>query len=73
MTKCLHELGIYTKKKQHYGRTVAPAIMDMEEVSGLDQRNIGNWAADVFQSRYSKNLPLGALRVLGGYTKKYVF
>ena len=70
ITDCLQELGIPSKKKEHFGRNTGPAIMDVEEVCGLDQRNMGNWAADVFQKNYSKRLPLGALRVLAGYSKE---
>ena len=70
ITDCLQELGIPSKKKEHFGRNTGPAIMDVEEVCGLDQRNMGNWAADVFQKNYSKRLPLGALRVLAGFSKE---
>ena len=70
ITMCLKALGISSKKKEHIGRDTAPAIMDIEEVCGLDQRNMGNWAVDVFQNSYSKRLPLGALRVLAGYSKE---
>ena len=44
--------------------------MELDEVCGLEQRNMGNWAADVFQKSYCKKLPLGALRVLAGYSKE---
>ena len=70
ITMCLKALGISSRKKEHIGRDTAPAIMDMEEVCGLDQRNMGNWAVDVYQRSYSKRLPLGALRALAGYSKE---
>ena len=44
--------------------------MELDEVCGLEQRTMGNWAADVFQNSYCKKLPLGALRVLAGYSKE---
>ena len=69
ITNCLKSLGITSNKKEHIGRDTAPAIMDIEEVCGLDQRNMGNWASDVYQKCYSKRLPLGALRALAGFSK----
>ena len=70
VTNCLKALGIASRKKEHIRRDTAPAIMDLEEVCGLDQRNMGNWSADVFQKSYSKRLPLGALRALAGFPKE---
>ena len=70
IAKCLKELGITSSKREHLGRDTAPAIMDVEEVCGLEQRNMGNWAADVFQASYSKKIPFGALWVLAGFKKE---
>ena len=69
ITACFEALGISSSKREHWGRNTAPAIMDLDEVCGLEQRNMGNWAADVFQKSYCKKLPLGALRVLAGFSK----
>ena len=51
-TVCIQKLGIVSKKKEHFGKDTAPEVMD--EVCGLEQKNMINWAADVFQSCYSK-------------------
>ena len=47
-TAALKELGIDISKITHFGRDVAPAIMDMLEVISDQQQNISNWANDVF-------------------------
>ena len=31
---------------------------------------MGIWAVDVYQKKYSKKLPLGALRALAGFSKE---
>ena len=70
INNALKSLGVESKKKEHFGRDTAPAIMDIEGVCGLGQRNMSDWVADVFQKTYSKRLPLGALRALAGYSSK---
>ena len=35
-------LKTHFSKIKHIGRNTAPAIMDMVEVDGVDQQNIGN-------------------------------
>ena len=67
LVKTFKDLGIDANKITHFGRDVAPAIMDMREVVTDDQKNIGNWSGDVFQNVYSTNLPLPAMRALAGY------
>ena len=44
--------------------------MDLEEVSELDKRVLGNWATDVFGEVYSSKLPLVAMRVMAGFDKR---
>ena len=66
----MKSLGIVSKKKEHLGRDTVPAIIDIEGVCEMEQRNMGNWAADLFKKTYSKRLPLGALRALVGYGSK---
>ena len=38
----------YRVKKVHFDEYPDPAKMDMEEVNGMDQKNIVNWEAGVF-------------------------
>ena len=45
----------------------APSILDLEEVSELDKRALGNWSTDFFGEVHSSNLPLGAMRVIAGF------
>lgn len=66
-TAALKELGIDISKITHFGRDVGPAIMDMLEVISDQQKNIGNWANDVFFNVYNTKLPLAAMRALAGY------
>ena len=42
ITACFEALGISSSKREHWGRNTAPAIMDLDEVCGLEQRNMGN-------------------------------
>ena len=44
--------------------------MDLEEVSELDKRALGNWSTDVFGEVYSSKLPLAAMRVMAGFDKR---
>ena len=53
---CFKALGIMSQKVTHFGRGIAPAIMEQEEVCGMDQKN-GNWGHDVYQKYYSTKLP----------------
>ena len=66
---CKHA-GINSKSWLHFGRKTAPALMDMEEVSELDKRALGNWVTDVFGECYSWKLPLAAMRVMAGFDKE---
>ena len=66
-TAALKELGIDISKITHFGRDVAPALMDMLEVISDQQKNIGNWANDVFFNIYNTKLPMAAMRALSGY------
>ena len=63
-------LKIHSSKIKHIRRNTAPVIMDMVEVDGFYQRNIGNWSNDVFADVYSINLPLGVMRALSGVNKR---
>ena len=52
----VHKLiKIHSSKIKHIGRNTVPGIMDMAEVDGVDQQNIGNWSTDVFHDVYSKS------------------
>ena len=66
-TTALKELWIDTSKITHFGRDVAPAIMDILEVISDQQKNIGNWANNGFFNIYNTKLPLAAMRALSGY------
>ena len=65
-----HRNSIESKSWLHFGRKTAPALMDLEEVSELDKRALGNWATDVFGEVYSSKLPLAAMRVMAGFDKR---
>ena len=54
----------------YFGRKTAPAMMDLEEVSELDKRALGNWTTDVFGEIYSSKLPLAAMRVVVRFNKR---
>ena len=62
-------LDIESKNWLHFGRKIAPAILDLEEVSNLDKRALGNWSTDIFVEVYSSKLPLVAMRVMTGFNK----
>ena len=40
----------------HFGRKIAPTMMDLEEVSELDKMSLDNCANDVFGEFYSSKL-----------------
>ena len=64
------KLDIVSKKVYHFGRSTGPAQTDMEGVSIIDQRNVGNWTLCVFHRAYSTKVPLGALWDVADFDKK---
>ena len=60
-------LGLSLVYLLHLGRGIAPGVLEMEEVGGLDKRALGNWATDVFGSHYDMKLPLSAMRAMSGH------
>ena len=60
-------LGLSLIYLLHLGRGIAPGVLEMEEVGGLDKRALGNWATDVFGSHYDTRLPIPAMRAMSGH------
>ena len=58
------KLDMVLQKKYHFGRYIAAAVLDMEEVDPMISRAIGNRAIDTFGEVYSTKLPFSAMRVL---------
>ena len=52
---------------KHFGRVIAPALMDLFECEELSKRNVGNWATDVYGKSYCTKLLLSAMRALAGF------
>ena len=67
ITMVLKLLGLSLIYLLHLGRGIAPGVLEMEEVGGLDKRALGNWATDVFGSHYDTKLPLSAMRAMSGH------
>ena len=63
----LRLLGLSLIYLLHLGRGIAPGVLEIEEVGGLDKRAIGNWTTDVFGSHYDTKLPLPAMRAMSGH------
>ena len=56
--------GIESNVSLHFGRKIALAILDLEEVSELDKQSLGNCSTDDFGKVYSSKLPLAAMHVM---------
>ena len=71
----LRLLGLSLIYLLHLGRGIAPGVLEIEEVGGLDKRAIGNWTTDVFGSHYDTKLPLPAMRAMSGHDARrgYVY
>ena len=41
-------LGLSLIYMLHLGRGIAPGVLEMEEVGGLDKHALGNWVTDMF-------------------------
>ena len=52
---------------KHFGRVVAPALMDLHECEELSKRKVCNWATDVYGKSYCTKLPLSVMRALVGF------
>ena len=70
ITEAYKLLKIRSSKIKYIERNTTPTIMDMAEVDGVDQRNIGNQSNDVFDGVCSTKLPLGAIRTLAEVDKR---
>ena len=69
--KVLHNLGIdYCVYLGNIGRGIAPGVLEVEEVDGVDRRAIGNWCTDVFGTHYDTRLPLPAMRAMAGFDSR---
>ena len=67
-TSCTCEsLGLACNNYKHFGRVIAPALMDLHDCEELSKRNVGNWATDVYGKSYCTKLPLSAMRTLAGF------
>ena len=54
----------------HFGRKCAPALMNLEEVSKMDKRALGNWITNWFGQFYNSKLPIAAICVMVGFDKR---
>ena len=69
--KVLLKLDIdYCVYQSHIGRGIAPGLLEVEEVDGVDRRAIGNWTTDVFGTHYDTKLPLTAMRAMAGFDSR---
>ena len=62
------ELGIATKHFTHFGRAIAPAALELLEISKPEIDELGNWNVDVRNAVYSGKMPLRAMRCAAGYS-----
>ena len=51
----------------HFGRMMAPYVMEVQEVSRMDKSEAGNWSPDVFDRVYSGGLNFASMRVLADF------
>ena len=63
-------LGLSLMYLLHLGRGIAPGVLEIEEVGGLDKRALGNWATDVFGSHYNTKSPLPDMRTISGHDSR---
>ena len=59
-------LNIDSSKTDQFGRTVAPALMDMEEVQDGDEINFSNCVDTMKERVYNIKFPWLVLRALAG-------
>ena len=65
---CTYEfLGLACNNYKHFGRVIAPALMDLFECEELSKRNVGNWATDVYGKSYCTKLPLSIMKALADF------
>ena len=62
----MYFLGIPCHSYKHFGRFIAPILMDLQECEELAKRNAGNLASDIYGKSYCTKLPLSAIRALAG-------
>ena len=65
-----NSLDIESNVWLHFRRKTTAAVLDHDEVSELDRRELDNWSIDVFGEVYSSKLPLAAMRAMAGFDKK---
>lgn len=59
--------NIPTKHYSHIGRVFGPAFLEFAEVEEELIRNLGNWNPNVFEQRYSKKIPIKALKAMAEF------
>ena len=48
LEKMFQNMNVNSSHYLHFGRMVAPYVMELQEVSRMDKREAGNWSPDVF-------------------------
>ena len=57
-------LGLPCYSYKHFGRVIAPTLMDLQECEELPKKNASNWATDAYGKPYCTRLPLSAMKAL---------
>lgn len=67
MKEVLQELLIMTNKRLHFGRKHGTIVLEYDELSSDDIKELGNWNPTIQQQRYSTKLPLRPIRSMAGF------
>ena len=67
MKHVLRELHIASRHYVHLGRVMGPVLLEFEEITREDIKNLGNWEPSTQEARYSTKLPMKALRTMASY------
>lgn len=67
MKSICRTIGVDSNHFIHFGRSVKPTQLELEELEHSLIKVLGNWNVDVYEDRYSAKMPLKAMRVAAGY------
>lgn len=68
--RLFQRLGIHSNHWLHFGRTMGPLTLQLEELEDPITKALGNWDPSVFDSRYSCKIPMKGLRVAAGFPQE---